>query len=521
MITISKLFFTAVLALSAAACALDVENTETLTDRKQFTHFKAVTEDATTTIVYVGDALKPVWSYGDLVTIFNGVTRNDKYNYNGQDGDNGGDFSLVSTGSGSPQDVGHVYAVYPYDSRIKISLHRTGFYYITTTLPAEQHYKAISFGIGANLMLAVTDDDHLEFKNVCGYLKLLLYGDDVSVSKITIKGNNDEKIAGQANISMQNGVPDINLTKLTKNEISLVCDPPVVLGTKATSPTAFWFVIPPTNFTKGFTITVTDATGEVFEQSTSNPITVTRNKVEGMSALEVVLSEPPTPPTPDSKPDTRNVFLAGDSHVARAASLRKKNIPRWGWGEKLEEKLSALPNCTLTPQVVNAAQGGRSSEDFKGATHHRWQTYIAPYLAAGDLVIIEFAPNDYGQDIDLDQYAANLVWYINKTKQKSAFPVLITPPNTCTFEADNWTVIESFWSEYSDKMREVADVTNTPLVDVEHLSQEWLRNKGYTAALPYYMRSYNPNDLGHLREPGAGLVAGWVAQGLCDLGYWY
>lgn len=42
-------------------------------------------------------------------------------------------------------------------------------------------------------MTAITDDYFFAFKNVGGYLSLRLYGDNVSVSRITIKGNNGEK----------------------------------------------------------------------------------------------------------------------------------------------------------------------------------------------------------------------------------------------------------------------------------------------------------------------------------------
>ena len=50
---------------------------------------------------------------------------------------------------------------------------------ISITLPAVQKYASKSFGVGANMMVAVTkdkDDYFLPFKNLCGYLKLKLYG---------------------------------------------------------------------------------------------------------------------------------------------------------------------------------------------------------------------------------------------------------------------------------------------------------------------------------------------------------
>ena len=300
MKTIFKLILPAVLALVAAACALGVDDTETPAGRKHTTHFKVVTEESTTTKVYVGDALKSLWNAGDNITIFNNNTFNSKYQFAGDDGAVSGNINEVSTGSGNALRDDYVYAVYPYYSGMKIHYKTDSsgnFYYITTTLPTEQHYKANSFGVGANMMLAVTrvGDEVLSFKNVCGYLKLQLYGENVSVSRIKIKGNNGEKIAGAAYISNRYGYPDINLDYLKENEITLVCDSPVALGTTASAPTDFWFVIPPITFTKGFTMTVTDASGKVFERTSNSSLTVTRNTLEWMSPLEVVPTYDPAP----------------------------------------------------------------------------------------------------------------------------------------------------------------------------------------------------------------------------------
>ena len=207
------------------------------------------------------------------------------------------------------------------------------------------------------------------------------------------------------------------------------------------------------------------------------------------------------------------VFLAGDSQVARS-----NHNPRYGWGEKLEDEFKALPGCTLTPTVVNAAQGGRSSEDFKDDTHHRWQTYIAPSLAKNDLVLIEFGPNDYGQNISLSDYSNNLEWYIDATLAKGAFPVLVTSPNQCKFI--NGALQPSPWYEYCNQMRIVASNTHTPLVDLDAFSWSWIEERGasfdFTGDDSYYL----PGS-GHLREKGASLYAGYVAQRLRELEYWY
>ena len=156
-------------------------------------------------------------------------------------------------------------------------------------LPAQQAYKSHSFGVGANTMATVTDNNFLAFKNVGGYLSLRLYGDNVSVSQITIQGNNGDKIAGKASISMPlGGTPTVTMDASATDAISIVCDPVVKIGATAETYTDFWFVIPPVTFEKGFTITVTDEKGWTFTKSTSRSFTVTRNQLDWMNALKVV-----------------------------------------------------------------------------------------------------------------------------------------------------------------------------------------------------------------------------------------
>lgn len=255
---------------------------------RQTTVFQASTEGpaAPETKVYADENMKVLWNEGDQISIFNLTTLNTQWAFTGEDGDTAGGFEEVQSGgffTGNP--LNYVYAAYPYSKSNKISNEGV----LTIILPAEQNYKEKSFGIGANTMVAITDGSFLAFKNVGGYLSLRLYGDDISVSKITIKGNNGEKIAGKASIDIPfGGTPTVTMDGTATDEVSIVCDPAVKIGTDANSYTDFWFVIPPVTFEKGFTITVTDDKGGVFERATSKALTVNRNTLEWMNPLEVV-----------------------------------------------------------------------------------------------------------------------------------------------------------------------------------------------------------------------------------------
>ena len=247
--------------------------------------FKASVEECSVpeTKVYADENMKVLWNADDRISIFNMTTSNAEYAFEGEDGDTAGGFEWVSEGDGG-EDIDCVYAVYPYQPGTTVSTSGV----VTMTLPAEQSYKVHSFGVGANTMVAVTDGTFLAFKNVGGYLSLRLYGDNISVRRITIKGNNGEKIAGKATIMMpMGGTPTVTMDDSGTDAVSIVCDPAVKLGKSETSYTDFWFVIPPVMFTGGFEITVVDDMGGTFTRKTTKSFEVKRNTLDWMAALKV------------------------------------------------------------------------------------------------------------------------------------------------------------------------------------------------------------------------------------------
>ena len=246
-------------------------------------------ENATRTYVEDNTCLR--WHEGDLISAFVGNDCNSKYAFQGKTGDNSGKFEPVS---GDNPDVectlDRVYALYPYDEDAEISSDGV----IRCSLPAVQEYAENSFGKGANTMIAVTkssDDTFLAFKNVCGYLKIKLYG-DATVKSIELRGNDGEKITGAATVAATyGGAPIVIMGDAATDSITLDCGEGVELSADAKNPTEFWFVVPPTEFSKGVTIIATDTDGITFEKSTSNAVAITRNEIQPMAAFETVFEE--------------------------------------------------------------------------------------------------------------------------------------------------------------------------------------------------------------------------------------
>ena len=245
------------------------------------------------TRTYVEDNKYLRWNAGDEITIFNGNSYNSHWKFAGEDGANSGKFTEVEENgfvTGTPLNLTANYAIYPYNENITIT--EAGV--VALTLPAVQEYNHIyanSFGAGANTMMAVTEntsDNFLSFKNLCGYLKLKFYGDDVTVKSVTIKGNNGEKIAGKATVSMAYGSePTITMGDDATDTITIDCGEGVTLNNDSTNPTIFWVVIPETTFEGGITITVTDTNDQTFTKTTTNAVPIVNNMIQPMAALEV------------------------------------------------------------------------------------------------------------------------------------------------------------------------------------------------------------------------------------------
>lgn len=268
------------LALILVGCSISEMNDSVMRPDPEVPVFHAGFEPAemqdSETRTFFDENLRLYWTEDDRLTIFTS-TLNEQYKFDGETGDNSGTFTKVSSGQfGSGSSISTNYAVYPYNSSTKISYSGE----ITVTLPEVQEYAEGTFGLGANTMVAVTDgkeDYFLPFKNVGGYLVLKLYGSG-TVKSVTLTGNNGEKIAGTGVVSIEYGkAPTVEMSENGTESITIDCGEGVALGATASEATAFWFVVPPVTFEKGFTITAENTEGWTMTKSTSKERTITRN----------------------------------------------------------------------------------------------------------------------------------------------------------------------------------------------------------------------------------------------------
>lgn len=256
------------------------------------------------TKVYVDEYIDLHWDAEDKLSIFNQNTLNHPYQFAGETGDVAGYFTSVSNPAGEGNDLDFIYAVYPY--RESTTINDEGV--ISLYLPEIQTYKEGSFGLDANTMVSRTDGNFLNFKNACGYLVLKFYGSG-SIKSIKLEGKNGEKLSGEATVTHSTeGNPEIAMTSNAGTSITLNCETPVELGS---TPTVFWMVVPPTSFTDGFMLTVTDPNGYVFFKETSRTdLSIGRNSVLRIASIAVSFNTSGISLNDDDDNNVNNDFIS-------------------------------------------------------------------------------------------------------------------------------------------------------------------------------------------------------------------
>ena len=218
----------------------------------------------------------------------------------------------------------------------------------------------------------------------------------------------------------------------------------------------------------------------------------------------------------DPLPIRTKIWLIGDSTMA---DKEVRAFPETGWGMPI----AFFFDSTIT--VDNRAKNGRSTKSF--IAEGRWQS-VAGELKEGDYVFIQFGHNDevptkatYTPE---DQFAANLVRFITESKNKKAFPLLITPVARRKF--DSVGHIEETHATYAAIVRKVAAEQRVPLIDLDKSSQDLLRQFGPEESkflFNYLEPKENPNypegshDDTHFNELGARRMAELVLAAIREL----
>lgn len=202
------------------------------------------------------------------------------------------------------------------------------------------------------------------------------------------------------------------------------------------------------------------------------------------------------------------IWMIGDSTMADKSP---RNAPQTGWGTMLKSLVD-----TSSWIVKNKAINGRSSRSY--LVENRWKL-VYDNIKPGDYVIIQFGHNDSKPDTlrhtePFTTYKQNLKRYIDDTKAKGGIPILCTSVVRRHFDSKG-NLVDTH-GDYLTAMKQVANETNTVLIDMEKSTRELVAPMGpelskslydFTKPGEYPTRPKGSQDSTHLCVKGAKMFA--------------
>lgn len=214
-----------------------------------------------------------------------------------------------------------------------------------------------------------------------------------------------------------------------------------------------------------------------------------------------------------------HIFMVGDSTMANKKDPDKN--PEFGWGQVLQTFFSD------DVQVNNHAVNGRSSKSF--IEEGRWDKVIEA-VKSGDYVFIQFGHND-AKVHDKSRYTnphttyrKNLIKFIQETKAKGAFPILLSSIVRRKFNEQD--VLIDTHGAYPLICRLTAQEFDVPFIDLQLKTEELVQSLGDEASKSLYLwleagaSEYKPEgkqDDTHLNKNGALKVASLTIEGLKEI----
>lgn len=183
-----------------------------------------------------------------------------------------------ATFQGSAETSDTYTAVYPYCS--SANLESDGIV-SGITLPATQTATPNSFDRSAALMIAMSNNTSLSFKNVVGYVKVTPKFDCSQIILSAAGGN--EYIAGKGTLSYNSEAPTITFSSDQSKSITLK----PANGESTIAAGTYYIAVPAVTLNAGWSISFTTTSdSKIYTRKGSNSITFTRNKVINLGEFE-------------------------------------------------------------------------------------------------------------------------------------------------------------------------------------------------------------------------------------------
>ena len=238
---------------------------------------------------------KTVWNEADRISVFYQSFENLMWEFQGVDGDRNGTFEFVD-GKIGEKAMDEVIVVYPYNADYLVNVNTKS---VEASIPVSQNYYPESYDPESNLMISLGDDRSFVLKNVSGWVKIQLTGNGEEVQYITLRGNNDELLAGDvylsagdASLSFASGNGssadddlevggDLVFDSAEQKSITLECND----TTLSSEPKAFYIALAPQNFENGFTVEVKCKGYAPMVLNNTAATTIERNHIKPMEAV--------------------------------------------------------------------------------------------------------------------------------------------------------------------------------------------------------------------------------------------
>ena len=279
------LLLASVALIGATSCSdeIIVQQNENNTTGSVELSFQASTEEregnmSTRTLVREGS--QTFWVANDRISLFAGSTSTTPYSFITKDG------GIVANYKGTVGETASFYcALYPHNSKATLSN-----YVFTTVLYTQQYAEPDSYASGMNVAVTRSyeaDAQDLNFANSASYLRVLI-PDDYSGKTITsmeLSGNNGELIAGDITTSAYSKEDAAAKVIDNENASTTIYLNQINAGASFIPGKSYYFVLAPTNMTKGYTLRFVydDGTTGIMKEE---PFNFERNHVHVITVRE-------------------------------------------------------------------------------------------------------------------------------------------------------------------------------------------------------------------------------------------
>jgi lysophospholipase L1-like esterase len=224
-------------------------------------------------------------------------------------------------------------------------------------------------------------------------------------------------------------------------------------------------------------------------------------------------------------PRKLSVYIAGDSTVSTYTLDPNNPKSQAGWGQMLQQYYDS---SMVT--VLNRAVGGMTARHFIQAGN---LDSILGVIQAGDYFLVQFGTNDsnttatytingvtypYFADANTD-FKTYLQQYIDGARQRSAIPVLVTPPPRNSAYCGGGRSM----ANYAQAMLDLGAADQVAVVDLSLKTWSYLNvicpkpTDGTTETF-FKVNPDNSIDGTHFQQNGATIMAGFVADGITENG---